>query len=86
MENSIDEATARLVTGITEAIECLILALESTGSLNRPALEYVLESRLKALGDDALEGVPLALIWAFLHPQEPKRPVLRLVLTGEAQP
>lgn len=83
MNDKISEPTARLIAGVVQAMECLILALESTNSLNRAALEHTLEARMKAVGDDALEGVPLALIWSFLHPHEPPRPVLRLIQGGK---
>lgn len=80
---NIGEPEARLIAGVVQAMQCLIVALESTQSLNRSALEHVLEARLKAVGDDDLVGVPMAMLWGFLRPQDPPRPVLRLIRDGK---
>lgn len=83
---SIDENTVRLTAGMLQTIECLVLALEATGALNRNALAYVIERRLEAFAPDALDSLPLAMLLRFLRPEQPPRPVLRLIEGGKAPP
>lgn len=83
MNKTIDESTVRLTAGMLQVIECIILALESTGQLNRDALEYAVEHRLKALPDDDLQSLPLAMLMKFLQPDFPQSPVLKLIRGGK---
>ena len=79
MEKHIDESVVRITAGVLQTIQCLVLALEATQSLNREALEIAVASRLRALPDDDLTAVPLAMMAQFLRPADPPPPILRLV-------
>ncbi len=79
MEKHVDESVVRITAGLLQTIQCLVVALEATQSLNREALEFAVEARLRALPDDDLTAVPLAMLAQFLRPNDPPPPVLRLV-------
>lgn len=79
MEKHIDESVVRITAGVLQTIQCLVVALEATQSLNREVLQIALESRLRALPDDDLTAIPLAMLAQFLQPTDPPRPILRLV-------
>lgn len=81
--SEIDESTVRLALGMQASIECLVLALEATGSLNREALAYVTERRLESFPEQSLEAVPLALLLRYLRPQDEPKPALRLIYGGK---
>lgn len=80
---TIDPATAELTLGMMNVIECIIVSLESNGSLNRDALVYMAENRLRALPDDELRSLPLALLMKFLRPESPPLPTLKLIPGGK---
>lgn len=82
MSKTIDENSLKLDVGIMESIQCLALALEVTGNLNREALIHALEFRLKNRPDDDLTAVPLAQLLNFLAP-DTKPPQLRLIRGGK---
>lgn len=83
MEMQADEYAGRLVTGLLEVVQCLTTALESTGSINRAAFIYMLQGRLEFLEQGDLQTVPMTMMLNFLDPQEPPRPVLRLLPGGK---
>lgn len=83
MEKQVDEATGRLLVGMMETMQVIVLVLEGTGALNRAALHYALERRLATHADDALEAAPIAMMLQFLRPDDPPRPVLRLIPGGK---
>lgn len=75
----VDEPLLRLTAGMLQAMQCLILALESSGSLDRQRLEFLVDGRMGSLPEDDLSSVPLAMLAQFLRPHDPPPPILRLV-------
>jgi hypothetical protein len=84
MDKSIDEATLRLVTGMLQTMQVMIIALEAPGGFDRRVLAYATESRLNHYPANALESLPLAMMLQFLRPDDPPRPVLRLIQGGKS--
>ncbi|HNC51237.1 MAG TPA: hypothetical protein PLO14_03210 [Accumulibacter sp.] len=79
MEKSVDESVVKLTAGILHALQLVVVALESSGSIDRQALEYLIDQRLQAMSQSDLEAAPLAMMLQWLRPQDPPSPVLRLV-------
>ena len=82
MSEVIDENSLKIDVGIMESIQCLVLALEATGNLNREALIHVLEHRLSGRPNDDLTAVASAQLLNFLEPTK-KPPQLRLIRGGK---
>lgn len=82
MSKVIDENSLKLDVGIMESIQCLAMALEATGNLNREALIHVLEHRLNGRPNDDLTAVALAQLLNFVAPEK-KPPQLRLIRGGK---
>lgn len=79
MEKSVDESVVKLTAGILHALQLVVVALESSGSIDRQSLEYLIDQRLQAMSQSDLEAAPLAMMLQWLRPQDPPSPVLRLV-------
>lgn len=82
MSKVIDANSLKLDVGIMESIQCLALALEASGALNKEFLIHALEFRLKNRPDDDLSAVALAQLLNFVAPEK-KPPQLRLIRGGK---
>jgi hypothetical protein len=81
----IDENTLKLFSAQMEALQCVVIALQSTGSLNEEALTYVLEARLKGRPDDDLTALGIAILLGKLDGAK-QPPQLRLIQGGISDP
>lgn len=88
MNSEINEPTLRLLAGIMDIQKVMASVLIVQGSLDRDALEYGLEVRLRTLPEGSLESGPLLLLLQHLRPdttppEKPRPEWLRVIDGGK---
>lgn len=79
----IDDVTLRLIHGVLNTMQALVLALQAPSGFSEEIFAEILERRIDSTPEAGFESFPLAAMLKSLRPDDPPHPILELIQGGK---